>query len=218
MLPAPLFEDRAAAGGALAQRLGAYAGDSTVVVGLARGGVVVAAEVARALGAPLDALAVRKVGHPFEPEYALGAVAPFTRPYLRASDGLSQRELEEAVERARRRAEALDRVLHPAADALPVAWCRVLLVDDGVATGSTMIAAVLWARARRADSVVVAAPVVSRHAARVLRAQASTVVALHELDEMRAVGLLYERFPQVENAEVLRLLRTHAASAAEAGT
>ena len=206
MLPEPLFADRTAAGAALARRLEAYRGDAAVVVGLALGGVVVAEEVARVLGLPLDALAVRKIGHPFEPEYALGAVAASGRPYVRAFDGLSDRELAEAVERARRRAEELDRVLHPSGEVQGVAWTRILLVDDGIATGATMTAAVEWARGRRAGSAVVAAPVVSRRAAVALRGRADAVVAVHELDEMPAVGLFYDSFPQLEDEDVRRLL------------
>jgi putative phosphoribosyl transferase len=210
MPPDALFTDRTAAGRALAERLAPYACDTALVVGLARGGVVVAAEVARALGLPLDALAVRKIGHPFQPEYALGAVAALAQPYLRGADGLDERELAAAVQRARLEAAALDRVLHPDGRTARLAWSRLLLVDDGVATGASMMAAVRWARERRAAAVVVAAPVVSRQALSSLRLQADAVVAVSVPPELPAVGLFYDSFPQVGEEEVLGLL--HAAA------
>jgi predicted phosphoribosyltransferase len=205
MAPDALFADRVRAGAALAERLAPYAGESAVAVGLARGGVVVAAEVARALGLPLDALAVRKITHPLRLEYALGAATPFAPPHVRARDGLDDRELAEAVERARREAAALDRILHPLGDARR-AWSRVLLIDDGVATGATMTAAVLWARSCGAHSIVAAAPVITHAAAAELRLRADAVVAVYELAEMHAVGLCYDRFPPVGTEEVLGLL------------
>ena len=99
----PLFADRAAAGQALAVELGAERGSNVVVVGLARGGVEVAAEIARALGAPLDVVAVRKIGHPFEREYGIGAVTPGDGVYVRASDGLTPSGWRSPLRRRRRR-------------------------------------------------------------------------------------------------------------------
>ena len=107
-----LFADRRDAGRALARALADEPFDDAVVVGLARGGVVVAAEVADALELPLDVLAVRKVGHPWQPEYALGAVAPGGGVYVRDPGGLSEAELAAQIERAEARAAELDRTLH----------------------------------------------------------------------------------------------------------
>ena len=111
---AVLFADRADAGGALARALSPWHGEPPVVVGLARGGVVVAAVVARVLAAPLDALAVRKVRHPLQPEYAPGAVAPGAPAYVRGADGLSGDERAAAIGRARTEADDLDRRLRGA--------------------------------------------------------------------------------------------------------
>ena len=107
----PLFRDRVEAGRLLAAELQEGAAPEAVVFGLARGGVVVAAEVASALGAPLDALAVRKIGHLFQPEYAIGAVTP-DQVYLRAHDGLTDEQVAEAVAGAQAKAAALDARLH----------------------------------------------------------------------------------------------------------
>jgi putative phosphoribosyl transferase len=206
MLGAPLFRDRREAGRRLADALVLEPGPEIVVVGLARGGVVVAAEVALALGAPLDALAVRKVRHPFQPEYALGAVAPGGVLFLRGADGLSPEAVAQAVAEASAEADELDRRLHEAAPPLELDGRRVLLVDDGLATGATMVAAVRHARARGAASVIVAVPVAAAESAERLREEADAVVCPFELELFGAVGFWYEDFTQVDDEDVARLL------------
>jgi putative phosphoribosyl transferase len=202
----PLFADRSEAGRLLAGLLEEEQGGDAVVVGLARGGVVVAAAVARALGLPLDAVAVRKVGHPWQPEYAIGAVAPGDGAYVRAQDGLTDEQLAAAVEAAKEKAAALDLRLHADRPAVDLTGRPCLLVDDGLATGATMIAAVRWARSRGAARVVAAVPVGARDTANRLRREADAVVCPHELDAFLAVGVWYEVFGQVEDGEVARLL------------
>ena len=143
----PLFSDRSDAGRQLAASLAHVDGDA-VVIGLARGGVTVAAEVARRLGLPLDALAVRKIGYPSQPEYGIGAATPGEGGvYLRTDEGLGEAELRAVVERAQAEADALDRELHVRHERLDLHGRTAVLVDDGLATGATMIAAVRWARA-----------------------------------------------------------------------
>ncbi len=195
-----LFDDRRDAGLLLARAL---AGErDAVVVGLARGGVVVAAEVAHALGLPLDVVAVRKVGHPRQREYALGAVAPGGGFYLRDRDGLTA----DALAAAQDDAEELDRTLHAGREPVPLDGRTCILVDDGLATGASMIAAIRWARARGASRVVAAAPVGARQSIAALREEADSVVCPHELDDLVAVGIWYRRFDQVGDAEVAALL------------
>ncbi len=194
-----LFDDRRDAGRALALAL---AEEDGVVVGLARGGVIVAAEVARALDLPLDVVAVRKVGHPYQAEYALGAVAPGGAVYVRDTDGLT----EEMIAAALARAEELDCTLHSRRAPLPLDGRSCILVDDGLATGSTMIAAIRWAQARDATRVVAAIPVGARQSLDELRGEADTVVCPNELDELVAVGLWYRNFRQVTDDEVVTLL------------
>jgi putative phosphoribosyl transferase len=212
-LPTSGFADRREAGALLAleiERSGAL-GDGTgslVVVGLARGGVEVAAEVAAHLQAPLDALAVRKVGHPWQPEYGLGAVAPGGVSYLRSSDGLDDEEVARAVSSAAEGAEALDASLHGPRAQLPLAGASCVLVDDGLATGGTMVAAARWARARGAAKVVVAVPVGAAATVRAFEAgpDVDTVVCLAAPPDFGAVGLWYRDFTQVPDDEVLKLL------------
>ena len=148
------FRDRRAAGRVLARDLveaelvepGAA---DLAVVGLARGGVEVADEVAAVLRAPLDALAVRKVRHPWQPEYGVGAVAPGGVRYLRSHEGLTEEHVEGAVRLAADASHALDARLHERCAPLRIAGTTCLLVDDGLATGGTMVAAVRWARRKR---------------------------------------------------------------------
>jgi len=201
-----LFADRRDAGRSLALALEDARGTDAVVVGLARGGVVVAAEVAHALGLPLDVVAVRKVGHPFQPEYALGAVAPGGGVYVRDPGGLTERELAAQIEAAEARAAQLDRALHEGHEPIPLAGRTCLLVDDGLATGATMIAAIRWARARGAARVVAAVPVGARQSTTLLRGEADAVVCPHELSDLVAVGLWYRAFGQVGDLEVASLL------------
>lgn len=201
-----LFADRRDAGRVLARALADEQGSDAVVVGLARGGVVVAAEVAQALGLPLDVVAVRKVGHPWQPEYALGAVAPGGGVYVRDPGGLTDEDLAAQVERAEARAAELDRALHDGREPIPLAGRTCLLVDDGLATGATMIAAVRWARSRGSARVVAAVPVGAAQSAAVLRDEADAVICPHELFDLGAVGFWYRDFGQVDDAEVASLL------------
>ena len=201
----PLFDDRAEAGRRLADSLRHRSLDHPVVVGLACGGVPVAAEVARALQAPLDVVAVRKIGHPWQPEYALGAVAPRHGHYLRDPE-LTVEELAPEVARAREAASALDRRLHAKHPAVALEGMAVVLVDDGLATGATMIAAARWARAARAARVVAAVPVAAAESVEVVSGEVDELVALHRLHHFRAVGLWYASFAQVDDGEVVDLL------------
>ena len=202
----PLFHDRVGAGRELARALRSERPLEPVVFGLARGGVEVAAEVALALDAPLDAVAVRKVGHPWQPEYALGAVAAYGGVYVRAPDGLSEEELAYVVARARRDAAALAARLHRDQPPIDPAGRSVILVDDGLATGSTMIAAVRWATTGGASRIVAAVPVAARQSLASIESEADEVVCPHVLDELESVGQWYRRFGQLDDGDVVRLL------------
>jgi len=205
-LEARLFRDRREAGERLARALADERIEDGLVVGLARGGVEVAAEVAEVLGLPLDALAVRKVGHPWQPEYALGAVTPGGGRYVRAHDDLSEEEVDAAVAAAEEKAEELDRRLHADRPPFDPSGRTVVLVDDGLATGATMIAATRWARAAGARRLIVAVPVGAAETAALLEGEADKVVCLKKPAYFGAVGLWYEQFGQVSDEHVLALL------------
>lgn len=189
----PLFRDRAAAGRALAEAL-----DTTdVVVGVARGGVAVAAEVARALKAPLTAVDVERVNAHGR---RLGAATADGPPYLLVPED----EVEEAVAGARLEAERLEARLEH--EQLPVEGRHTLLVDDGAITGLTLAAACLWARAEGAARVVAAIPVGHVRGLRRLAEVADEVVCPHPLEQIAVVGQAYDSFDPLDEWFVASLL------------
>ena len=202
------YADRRAAGRALAALMADERGPGTVVVGLARGGVPVAAEVAAALGAPLDVVVVRKVGHPLQPELALGAVTadgPVSLPPLHQQR--TGRPSAPAVGAAQREAAEIEARLRTGHPQVPVAGATCVLVDDGLATGASMEAAIRWARAQGATRVVVGVPVAAAPSAEALRAHADAVVCPVETDDFGSVGAWYRDFGQVSERSVAADLR-----------
>ncbi len=206
-----LFRDREQAGRLLAEKLERLRAERPVVLGLTRGGVPVAFEVARALDAPLDVVVVRKIGAPDSPEYAIGAIAEggavvVRREALRdvglGEDDVADLAEQEAVELARR--VQLYRGGRPPAE---LAGRTAIVVDDGVATGATARAAARAARRRGAARVVLAAPVVAAASVAELRADFDEVIAVELPDPFYAVGAWYERFEQVSDEQVLKSLR-----------
>jgi putative phosphoribosyl transferase len=181
-----------------------------LVLALPRGGVPVAYEVARALGGELDVLVVRKLGMPGQPEFALGALAAGNVLVYDPSNPNGCPSLSETVHRlaARERGELARREqLYRAGRApLDLKHKTVILVDDGLATGSTMLAAVRAARAGGAAAIIVAAPVASREAVSVIKREADEIVVLRQPDPFFSVGQWYEQFDQIEDTEVCRLL------------
>ena len=207
-----IFRDRRDAGRALAEVLADEASKHPVVLGLARGGLPVAAEVAAALGAPLDVFVVRKLGVPWQPELAMGAIA---------SGGVLVRNEEvlagfagadEALETVRAREtaelEARERRYRGGRAPLAVAGRHVIVVDDGLATGSSMLAAVRALRQAGAASVVVAVPVGPPDTCRRIAAACDRLVCLEQPAWFAAVGQWYEDFAQTEDEEVAALLRS----------
>lgn len=204
------FADRAEAGARLGELLRERDWHDPLVLGLARGGVPVAAEVARALRAPLDVIVARKIGAPGHPEYGIGAVAAEGPPLfhdraLRAL-GLTAADLDEACARERAEARRRLRAYHADHEPAPARDRDVLVVDDGLATGVTATAAVRGVRACLPRSVVFAAPVCAPDGARALRADADDVVCLAAPERFAAVGQWYDDFAQTTDEQVVRLL------------
>jgi putative phosphoribosyl transferase len=214
-----LFRDRAEAGrrlGAALERLGLR---SPIVLGLARGGVLVAVEVARVLAAPLDVVVVRKVGVPFQPELAMGAVGEegvvvVDREIVSAA-GVTEEELASREREALGEAAGLAERLRGARAPYPLVGRDVIVVDDGLATGASAVAACGVARGRGARSVTVAAPVCSGEARTLVSRAADEVVCLLEPPNFLAVGYWYEDFSQVPEALVVEVLERRAAELAE---
>ena len=201
------YRDRIEAGRALAMALEEYRGRSDVVVlGLPRGGVPVAAEVATALGAPLDVFVVRKLGVPGHEEFAMGAIATGgVRVIDRATvEGLDipAYAIEEAVEREGRELERRERQYRGGRPAPAIDGRVAILVDDGLATGASMRAAVKALRNLEPARIVVAVPVGASETCRRLELEADEVVCAMAPADFRAVGLWYEDFSQTSDEEV----------------
>jgi erythromycin esterase-like protein/predicted phosphoribosyltransferase len=205
------FRNRSDAGRELGARLSAYAGRSDVIVlGLPRGGIPVAYEVATALRAPLDAFLVRKLGVPGHPELAMGAIAAggvevLSRDLIRDL-GIPQTLVEQVAVRERLELDRRDTLYRGNRRPAAVHDRVVILVDDGLATGSTMHAAVLALRQQGPARIVVAAPVGARETCDHLGRIADEVVCVSMPEPMRAVGLWYDEFAQTSDEEVQRLL------------
>jgi putative phosphoribosyl transferase len=200
MASAPHFADRADAGRRLAAALPALE-QGVVVLGLARGGIPVAAQVAAALEAPLDALVVRKVGHPRQPEYALGAVS---EDGVVLPEGLPEDAVAEQLERARAQAGALRGGRPP----VELAGRAAVVVDDGLATGRSMATALATVRRRGAAHVAVAVPVAAAPAFEALQKAGVEAHAAGVVDppEFLAVGQFYDDFRQVSDEEAAAAL------------
>jgi predicted phosphoribosyltransferase len=208
------FIDRFDAGRGLAQALAKYKGQRPVVLALPRGGVPVAAEIAIALQAPLDLILVRKLGVPMQPELAMGAVVDGTTPLVVRNDdviqmaGIEEQEFEavcsrELAEIERRRQRYLgDRKRVDLADQ------TAIIVDDGIATGATMRAALRATRQRSPARLVLAVPVAPSDTIAALRQEADDVVCLEDYEAFGAIGLYYSDFRQISDEEVVETLRS----------
>ena len=205
-----MFTDRQEAGRLLGQALIHYAGTNAIVLGLPRGGVPVAAEVARMLDATLDVWVVRKLGVPFQPELGMGAIAEgpaavLDRSIMRAL-GITQAQL---VEVAHREMDEVHRRVERYRGDRPTPDLHaqtVIIVDDGIATGGTMRAAIRAVKKQRPAQLVVATPVATPGLVESLHDDVDEVVCLHTPENLYAIGLWYEDFRQVADARVVRLL------------
>lgn len=212
MRSAETFTDRAEAGRKLAAALQDYADAKPLVLALPRGGVPVAFEVARALHAPLDLLMVRKIGAPFNPEYGLGAVVDGAEPQVvlnedvvrmlaPAGDYIQQETQRQLAEIERRRTAYLG-------DRAPISarGRTVIVVDDGIATGGTVRAALRALKRAGAARIILAVPVAPKEVIDSLRAEADEIICLSAPEDFQAVGFHYADFSQTSDEEVVSLL------------
>lgn len=204
------FRDRGAAGDMLARHLAGYAGaPGVIVLGLVRGGVPVAARVARALDVPMDVLVVRKLGVPWSPEVAFGALGPDAVRVLNreVSDGLSETEISAVTNHERAELYRRERLYRAGRPSLDLTGRTVILIDDGLATGATARAAVEVARRMGAATVIVAVPVGSPQAVDLVSEVADRVVCPVVPEDFGAVSLYYDEFGQVGDVDVVTALR-----------
>jgi putative phosphoribosyl transferase len=206
----PIFRDRYDAGRRLAAMLEDYRETDPVLVAMPRGGVPVAAEAARALGTRLDIVVVRKVGAPRNPEFAIGAVAEggirvISERAVRTA-GIGPEQLETLVEASERELSEQARRYRGACPPVPLEGRTAILVDDGLATGRSALAAIGSLRRRGAAGVVLAVPVAARSSLLGLASHADAIVAVEQPLDLWAVGAWYEDFSAVSDEEVADLL------------
>lgn len=204
-----MFENRQDAGKRLADKLSNFQRRKDVIVlGIARGGVVVAKVAAFFLQLPYGILVVRKIGAPYNPELAIGAVVSKTVEWdmsLCKRFNISRREMGKLAKRAEEEARERERVFG-SPPLKSIEGETVILIDDGVATGMTVLAASKYLREKGAKEVVLAAPVIAKDTLKELRKRFDTIVAVETPKEFLAVGQFYKEFPQVTNEEVTEIL------------
>lgn len=205
-----IFKDRADAGRQLAQKLTNYSGNKDVLLyALPRGGVVVGVEVAKALGLPLDVIVTRKIGAPENEEYAIGAMAETGEVVWNEAERFAhdQKVLQKIIDKEKKEASrriATYRNNRPLPD---MKGKTVMIIDDGVATGLTIRAAIAAARHQHAAKIILAVPHGAAESLAELRREADEVVALDEPEMYGSVGRYYEIFPQTSDQEVVELLK-----------
>jgi len=216
------FQNRLDAGRRLAQALKVYRQQQPVVFALPRGGVPVAAQVSAALAAPLDLVIARKVGVPFQPELAMGAIAEGPEPIVVRNEdvialaGVDEAEFAAVCERERQEIERRRRRYLGDRAAVAVAGQTAIVIDDGIATGATMRAALRAIRARKPKKLVLAVPVAPTSTLAQLRQEVDDVVCLEEHEPFGAIGMFYRDFHQVSDEEVVDLLARRQAPASSA--
>jgi putative phosphoribosyl transferase len=206
------YEDRTQAGRLLGEALASYANQQCVVYALPRGGVPVAVEVARALSAPLDLILVRKIGVPFQPELALGAVADGDVPEMVLNEDIAAAlnagddMIADAVKREMREIARRRDLYLSGREPIRATGRVAFVVDDGLATGATARAALRAIRKQAPQRLILAIPVAPKSTVEALRAEADEVVCLQEIEKFRAVGVYYRDFRQIGDEEVVQLL------------
>ncbi|NKK59194.1 phosphoribosyltransferase [Rhizobium leguminosarum bv. viciae] len=216
-----MFNDRQDAGRRLASALLRYRNQDVVIVGLPRGGVPVALEIAKVLDAPMTMIFVRKIGVPGAPEVAMGAVVDGARPYvlmngdiihrLGISDDVFQSAMEEELKEIARR-KALFKAVVAGVD---LEGKIVMLVDDGIATGATMTAAAVAIQQYGVERLVIAVPVAPRSVIANLEDKVEDVICLEAASSFRAVGDVYHHFPQLSDDDVIDCFRQYSIVAAD---
>jgi len=204
------FQNREAAGIELAKELSKHFHDAAVIIGLARGGVVLAKEMSSRLALPFDVLVVKKIGSPENSEFAIGAVAPDNIAAVHwkmvSRLGIDEQYIQARKYALGREIENTMRVYRKGKKPLAVNGKTVVLVDDGAATGATLEAAILWCKAKKAKAIIVAVPVVHPMVVSKIVPEVSSCVTLIQPEQFNAVGQFYKEFPQLTDENVIELL------------
>ncbi|MFA5126833.1 MAG: phosphoribosyltransferase family protein [Patescibacteria group bacterium] len=209
-----IFTNRQTAGRHLADKLKACQNDrQAIILGLPRGGVVVAAAVAKKLALPLDIIVPRKISAPQNPEFAIGAVTLAGEAFLDHGSivayGISDVYLEQSIAAAKQEAARRQKIYRANRPPLILKNKTAILVDDGIATGATMRASLLAVGPQKPKKIIVAVPVIARDTAQTIKKLVDKLVYLEAPDYFGAVGNFYEEFEQTTDQEVIELLKNH---------
>ena len=197
-----MFRDRTAAGVMLAEQLKKYRNDTGVVLAVPRGGVPVAYPVAVKLGFITDLVLTKKIGHPLNKEYAIGA-ASLTDYFIVPHKDVSAKYIEQEVQQVRLKLKAMQKKFKVDTPAVNITGKTVIIIDDGIATGNTLLATVQLLRKSHPRKIVIGVPVASKTAVQKLTKEVDDLVAVIVPDEFYGVGAFYENFEQVEDGEVI---------------
>ena len=200
-----MFRDRMEAGSLLAGRLKKFCDESGLVLAVPRGGIPVAYMVAKELGFPLDIILTKKIGHPLNKEYAIGAVS-LTDHFVVPHEQVSEKYINEEIKKIRQRLQEMQNWFMGDKKSEPITGKTVIIVDDGIATGNTLLSTVQMLRKSNPGKIVIAAPVASASAVKKLSAEVDEVVAIIIPAEFYGVGSFYEDFHDVSDEEVMYFL------------
>jgi predicted phosphoribosyltransferase len=205
-----VFTNRQQAGSLLAQKLSSYVDRSSIVLGIARGGVVVAAEIAKKFDLTLSVVVVKKISSPHDPELAIGAIAPDSVVFIdwdiAQTVGADKDYIDLQTKSLRILLNNRERLYVHGQKRKHIEGKPVLLVDDGIATGATVKAAILWLRIQKVSSIALATPIISADMLESIRAVVNRLIVLNVEDSFSSVGQFYKEFKQVDDADVITIL------------
>jgi putative phosphoribosyl transferase len=206
-----IFEDRKDAGRQLAKKLSSYCDENTLVLGMPRGGVVVAAEVARELKLPLDVIVARKIGAPGQPEFAIGAISGKDIEVLNEDmiHHFSQAEIQEIIKRERKEMSRRVRLYTGGSQLPDIEGRTVIVVDDGIATGLTALATVKAVKKMKPKRLILAAGVCAADSVEHLKKEVDDVICVASPKSFYAVGMWYKHFDQTTDEEVMQALKNY---------
>lgn len=200
-----MFQNRIEAGILLSKKLTKYKDQSAIVLGIPRGGIPVAFIVARELGLPLDIVLSKKIGHPMNKEYAIGA-ANLTDYFLETNEYVSKDYLQEELQKIRNRLYEMQLKFKGKKSAKEITGKTVIIIDDGLATGNTMLAAIKLVKKKNPKKIIVAIPVAPNDTFEKISKEVDQCISLIIPNEFHGVGQFYTDFEQVEDNEVKRLI------------
>lgn len=201
------FKDRQQAGKLLAKKLQKYKGKDTIILAIPRGGLVIGFELAKALNAPLDILVTKKIGYPGDPEYAIGAVGPHDTVIVTEREGIEKSYIDEQVKKITAAIHEKYKKYKGKVEIPQLKGKTVIIADDGIATGSTMVISIEIVKQQKPKKVVIAIPVGPPETIDKLNKQVDEVICLEQPEVFFAIGEFYEYFPQVEDEEAIKYLK-----------